>query len=150
MRKKLRLSFGVCMQAVGVLGRSIESGRVIVSTGDRKALEISLMGKRIDVNVENKVFLKKTIKLFRELSGKLPSLGGANVDGEEGKSKGPLGLLKEFADTLDQEGMTLTVSYKGNVVVTLGFEARSRILQIITKTRAVAINSMVDLIGMMV
>jgi len=59
-------------------------------------------------------------------------------------------MLRTVADALKVRGITLTVSYKGNTVITIGADAKPTILQTITKTRAVAINSFYKLLRMVI
>ncbi len=123
---------------------TFESGRVLLSTGDLEVLKINLIGKEINVNVEDKAFIKRILKLRGELTPKPPETD------EVQKSPSPLAMLRTVAETLSSRGLTLTVSYRGNRVVTLGANAKPTLLQLITKTRAVALNSLYNAIRMII
>lgn len=139
------------MQVVDKIGRMIESGKMVLFTGDIEALEINVANKKIDLNIEDKDFLKRVRKIMSEF-GRGPQ--GAKESEERGKGKkkssGALSAARTVAETLDRVGITLTLSYKGGVVVTLGSEANPTLLQLITKTRTIAINNLFKLIQMIV
>ena len=129
-----------------------ESGRVVLSTGDLEVLEVNLTNKRIDVNMEDKWFIKRVLTLRSEF-GTQVSVGTqeeiANAIKRK-KSSGIVKMLRTVAEALSDREITLTVSYKGGTVVTIGAEARSTILQLITKTRAVAVNNLYRLLRMII
>jgi hypothetical protein len=50
-------------------------------------------------------------------------------------------LLKVAAEELSAAGLTVTLSYKGSVVVTLGSEANPKLSSMATGTKAIEINS---------
>jgi hypothetical protein len=115
-----------------------------VSTGDVEVLEINLKGKEIGVNVEDKDFIKRAISLSGEISGESPK----PEKSEKGKSGSSLAMLKTVAETLRRRGITVTISYQSHTVVTLGTGAHPWLSQLITKTNAIAINSLLKLIMM--
>jgi hypothetical protein len=129
-----------------MIEQMFESGRIIVSTGDVKALEINLENKKIAVDVEDKNFIKRLIRMRGEIGEMFQGVGEGSGEGK--KSGGTFGALRNVAETLNDAGVTLTVSYKGDVVVTLGAEASPTLLQLMTGTRAVAINSLSKLLRM--
>jgi hypothetical protein len=129
-----------------------ESGRVVLSTGNLEVLEVKLASKRIDVNLKDKGFIKRLIKMRGEFGTQ------SSVDTQEEiakavkkkKSSSPVKMLKTVAEALSDREITLTVSYKGGAVIIIGADARSTVLQLITKTRAVAINSLYRLLRMII
>ena len=124
-------------------------GTVRVSTGDLEVLRIDVAGKRLDVDVEDKQFVKRMIKLRNEISPKKPSKE-LDESKETKKKSNPLGMARTVAETCKKLGITLTVSYKGRRIATIGADAHSTALQMITKTRAIAINSPLAAIEMMI
>jgi hypothetical protein len=129
---------------------TFESGKIVVSTGDIEVLEINLKGKEIGVNVENKDFIKRAISISGEIRGESPTTEKSENEktGNKKKSGSSLAMLKTVAETLSRRGITVTISYQSHTVVTLGSGAHPWLSQLITKTNAVAINSLLKLIEM--
>ena len=61
-----------------------------------------------------------------------------------------VGLLKNIAKELKDEGYTVTISYQGKTAVTLGSEATPSFSQLVTGTNAIEVNSLVKLLQMAV
>lgn len=133
---------------------TFESGKVILSTGDLNVLEVNLTSKRINVDLEDKNFIKRIIAMRGEISQQAQAqlMEGEEIEKEVKKKPGvsPLKTLRSVAEALRDRGITLTVSYKGGTIITIGAEARSTILQLITKTRAVAINSFINILRIII
>jgi tartrate dehydratase beta subunit/fumarate hydratase class I family protein len=125
---------------------TFESGTVLLSTGDIQVMRVNLTSKVINVDIEDKDFIKRIIGMRGELTPKLPSPGTA----EKPKPTSTLTMLKTVAETLKKSDITLTVSYRGHSIATIGANAKPKLLQLITKTRAVAINSLWTAIRMIV
>jgi hypothetical protein len=125
---------------------AFESGTVLLSTGDLKVLKVNLTSKKIEIDIEDKTFVKRIIAMRDQLTPKLPK----EPNTEQKKTSSPLGILKTVAETLKTRGITLTVSYRGHRIVTIGAEAKPTLLQAITKTRAVALNSLFAAIRMII
>ncbi|MFI5419351.1 MAG: hypothetical protein ACHQ1H_00140 [Nitrososphaerales archaeon] len=128
---------------------AFQSGKVHVYTGDLEVLRINVEGKRIDLDVEDKQFIKRAIKLRDEISPKNKNLDAQEKKAQK-KSSSPLATIRTIADTCKKLGITLTVSYRGHRIVTVGTEARPTLLQLVTKTRALALNSLYTAIELMV
>ena len=112
------------------LGYIIKSGAVTLSTGNKEALKMKAENNRIDINAIDKEFLKDAI---------------GNMG--DGKSIGNrINQLKGLAEDLQKEGLTITVSFKGDLVITVGSDAKPKISQIITRTNAVEINNLRKLV----
>jgi hypothetical protein len=124
-----------------------ESGAVLLSTGDVKVLEVNLTSKKITVDVEDKAFLKRAIALRGEI-GPPNDESEPEQNPQQKKSGGALSMLKTVAEALSKRGITLEVSYKGKKVATVGAEAKPTLLQLITKTRAVELNSLLGALRM--
>src|SRR5579862_7091895 len=85
-----------------------DQGIVHVSTGDVEVLRINARGKRLDVDVEDKQFLKRVIKLGNELAPKAQ-------ENKKKKSGNSLAMARKIADTCKKMGITVTVSYRGHL-----------------------------------
>jgi hypothetical protein len=108
----------------------LKSGEVNLSTGNEKFLQLIVNTQRINLNIVDNKFLKSVlkdnlkIKSFREL----------------------LGLLSNVAKELKSEGVTITISYKGVRVLTLGSNTKPNFSQLITGTTEIEINNLRKLI----
>ena len=118
------------MQLPTQLGHIIKSGAVTLSTGNKEALKMKAENNRIDINAIDKEFLKDVV---------------GNMG--DGKSIGnSINQLKGLAEELQKEGLTITVSYKGDLVITVGSGAKPKISRLITRTKAVEINNLRKLV----
>ena len=118
------------MQLPTQIGHIIKSGAVTLSTGNKEALKMRAENNRIDINAIDKEFLKDVV---------------GNMG--DGKSIGNrISQLKGLAEELQKEGLTITVSFKGDLVITVGLDAEPKISQIITRTNAVEINNLRKLV----
>jgi hypothetical protein len=85
---------------------------------------------RIDIDAIDKEFLKDVV---------------GNMG--DGKSIGNrINQLKDLAAELQNEGLTITISIKGDLVITIGSDAKPKISQIITRTNAIEINNLRKLV----
>jgi hypothetical protein len=112
------------------LGHIIKSGAVTLSTGNKEALKMKAENNRIDINAIDKEFLKDVVG----------NMGNGKSIGNR------LNQLKVLAEELQNEGLTITVSYKGDLVITVGSGAKPKISRIITRTNAVEINNLRKLV----
>jgi len=112
------------------LGHVITSGEVTLFTDDKEALHLKAGNKKIDLDVVDKKFVKDVVG----------SLGGRT------SIRGRLSQIKSIAEELRNEELTVTVSYKGNRVVTVGAKAKPKISRVLTGTNAIEINSLRKLI----
>jgi hypothetical protein len=108
------------------LGHVVKSGEVTLFTDDAKALQIKAEDNKIDLNAIDKEFLKDVV--------------GSAGSGALIRSK--LAQLKGIADELKDEGLTVTLSYKGDRLLTIGSEAKPKFSRIVTRTDAVEINNL--------
>jgi len=116
------------------LGHVVKSGEVTLITGDVEALQIKAEDNKIELSIANKEFLKDV----------LGSAGG----GTSIRSK--LAQLKSIAVELKDEGLTVTLSYKGDLLVTIGSETKPKFSRLVTRTDAVEINNLRKLIELSV
>jgi hypothetical protein len=112
------------------LGHVITSGEVSLFADNKEALHLKAGNKKIDLDVVDKKFVK----------GIVGSLGGST------SIRGRLSQIKSIAEELREEELTVTVSYKGNRVVTVGANAKPKISRVLTGTNAIEINSLRKLI----
>ena len=122
-----------------MLVETIKSGKITVSQNNVKSLEIKAEEKKIDVNAIDKKFVKEIISSVRDGSGKGSGRGITVV-----REIRP--LLKRIVDDFSEEGVTVTISYKGDRVATMGSEANAKLTRFITGTRHVEINSLSKLV----
>ncbi len=135
--------------SLATLAELLESGKVTVSTKGKEELAITTTNKRIDVNAEDKELIKEVISAIRETGGKrsiaetikeAPGTIETLADMRE--------LLADVAEELKEAGITVTLSYKGDLVATVGAQANAKISSVVTKTKAVEINNLPKLIEM--
>jgi DNA uptake protein ComE-like DNA-binding protein len=136
------------MPLATLIAEMLKSGKVTVSTNNVEALEITAANKKININAVNKEFLKETLAATREENS-----GGirGSIRGRVGQIKSArssLGMLKDVAEELSEAGITVTLSYKGDLVVTMGSQASPKLSSIATGTKAIEINSLRKLVEM--
>jgi hypothetical protein len=137
------------LQLTTWLVETIKSGKVTVSQNNVEALEIKAQDKRIDVNATDKQFVKEIISSARGASGKKGAVGSIKGSANQIRVvRNTLPMLKEIAEDLCREGVTVTVSFKGDKVVTIGSGADSKLTRLITGTKGIEIDSVTKLIRM--
>jgi len=112
------------------LGHVVKSGEATLLTDDVEALQIRAESNKIDLNAANKEFLKDVVG----------SVGGVK------SLRSKLAQLRSVAGELKSEGLTVTLSYKGDRLVTLGSEAKPKLSRMVTRTNAVEVNNLRKLI----
>jgi hypothetical protein len=130
------------MALVALLSEMLKSGKVTLSQGNVKAIEIKAADNRIDIAALDKGFVKDTLSAAR---GSHKGQGvRASITGTMGQIKNArsnLSMIKDVAEELSDAGITVTLSYKGNVVVTVGSAAHPKVSSVATGTKAIEINS---------
>lgn len=122
------------MQLPTWLSHVVKSGEVTLFTGDAEALQVKAEDNKIELSIANKEFLKDVV----DSAG-----GGASI-----RSK--LAQLKSIAGELKDKGLTVTLSYKGDRLVTIGSEAKPKFSRLVTRTDAVEINNLRKLLELSV
>jgi hypothetical protein len=112
------------------LGHVVKSGEVTLFTDNVEALQIKAEDNKIELSIADKKFLKDVV-------GSAGS--GASI-------RSMLAQLRSIAGELKDEGLTVTLSYKGDRLVTMGLEAKPKFSRLITGTNAVEINNLRKLI----
>jgi hypothetical protein len=120
------------LQLLTLLSHLLKSGKVNLSASNERLLQLTVKTHQIDLNIVDNRFLKDALKdsvgirSFREL----------------------LRQLRNAAEELKSEGVTVTVSYKGATVLTLGSDAKANFSRLITGTTEIEINNLRKLIQM--
>jgi hypothetical protein len=130
------------VQLTTLLVETLKSGKITVSQNDKEALQVNIQDKHIDVNAVDKQIIKDILSGAREGTNKKGVLEGIHrgVDTlREGRKMRP--LTKEMVEDFCREGVTITVSYKGDRVITVGSEANSKLTRLVTGTKGIEINS---------
>ena len=122
------------MQLPTWLGHVVKSGAVTLSTGDVEALQIKAEDNKIEVNIDNKEFLKDVLR----------------STGADGSIRSKLAQLKSISRELKDEGLTVTLSFGGDRLVTIGLEAKPTLSRLVTGTDAVEINNLLRLLELTV
>jgi hypothetical protein len=108
------------MSFATVIGEMLESGKVTVSANNVEAIEIKAANKKIDINALDKKFLKQALTATRDdkkSKGTLDHIKG--TVGQIKTARSLLAQLKEVAEELSKAGITVTLTYRGDVVVTM-------------------------------
>jgi len=126
------------MPLTAILADMLKSGKVTISANNTEALAIEARDKKIDIKALNKDILKSTIAVAQ---GTEKNKGLTKTFSQLGSARNSIGMLKEVAEDLSQSGITVTLTYKDSVVVTLGSEANPKLSSIATGTKAIEINS---------
>ena len=114
------------MQLPTWLSHVVKSGEVTLFTGDEEALQVKAEDNKIELIITNKEFLKDVVD----------SAGGG------GSFRGKLAQLRDIAEELKDEGITITLSYRGDILVTIGSEAKPKFSRLLTRTDAVEIKNL--------
>ncbi len=130
------------MQLTTMLVETLKSGKITISQNDKEAIEVNVHEKRIDADVKDKEFVKELLSASREGTNKEGRLEGLHrsIDSlREARKQRP--MVKEMVEDLCREGVTITVSYKGDRVVTVGSGANSKLTRLVTGTKGIEVNS---------
>ena len=122
------------MQLPTWLGHVVKSGAVTLSTGDVEALQIKAEDNKIEVKIHNKEFLKDVLR----------------STGADGSIRSKLAQLKSISRELKDAGLTVTLSFGGDRLVTIGLEAKPTLSRLVTGTDAVEINNLLRLLELTV
>jgi hypothetical protein len=135
------------MQIVTWMGQMLESGKVTLSTKNKEDLEVIAVNKKIDVNLKDKEFIKDLIASVRKGSKNISTTETVKESPKMVKAaKSMRETLIDTANELKQAGITITLSYKADVVATVGAHASAGISRLVTGTKAIEINSLPKLV----
>jgi hypothetical protein len=137
------------LQLTTFLAESLKSGKIKVSQNNVETVEITAQNKKIDINAKDKQFIKEIISATSK-SDKKKGILNSIERGVEGikTARNMQPIVKEIAEDLSREGVTVTISYKGDKVVTIGSEADSKFTRFLTGTKGVEVNSPRKLVEM--
>jgi hypothetical protein len=130
------------MSFATVIGEMLESGKVTLSANNVKAIEVKVANKKIEINALEKKIIKQVLAAVRgakKSKGTLDHIKG--TVGQIKTARIKLYQLKEVAEELSEAGIKVTLSYRGDVVVTMGSQAKPKISSAVTGTKAIEINS---------
>ena len=120
------------MSTFTLLSHVLKSGELQLFTNDVKVLELEAKNQRINLNIIDKKFLKDVLR--------------DNVNAKSFLKK--FAYLKNIAEELENENVTITVSYKGVIVLTLGSDAKTNLSRLITGKKEIEITNLRKLIQM--
>jgi hypothetical protein len=133
------------VQMVTMMGQMFESGKVTLSTNNEEKIEVRAVNKRIEVNADGKEMLKKIISNVRD--GRISRTKSVKESSKLLKTDmNTRKVIFELAEELMTVGITVTFSYKGNIVAKMGADASGEISRLVTGTKAIEINSLTKLI----
>ena len=131
------------MQLTTLLVETLKSGKITISQNNKSSVELSISNKKIDANLQDKEFLKEIISGSLQTTTTNKGISESIHRGidtlREARQIQP--LIKDLVEDLCREGVTLTVSYKGDRVITIGSEADSMLTRFVTGTKGIEINS---------
>ena len=113
-----------------LLTQILTSGEINVSSNRQQLIELTIKNKQIDLNIIDNKFLKELLKDNTKATSFLEQLK----------------QVKTLAEELKDEGVTMTLSYKGVTMLTLGSEAKANFAHVITGTKQIEINNLQKLI----
>lgn len=129
-KKSDLLTNGANLQTVTLLTQILKSGEIGLSANDQKLIQITIKDNNIDLNIIDNTFLKELLK-------------------NGNKTKPFLELLKQLkilATELKNNGITITLSYQGVTMLTIGSDAKAKFSSLITGTKKIEINNLQKLI----
>jgi hypothetical protein len=129
------------VQPTTLLLEVLKSGRVTISQNNTPAIVVNVSNKKIDIDAKDKTFIKELISSVRDSTankGITKTLKRSIDTAKEVRKMRP--LVKEIAEDLCREGITITISYKGDRVITVGSEADSKLTRVVTGTKGIEIN----------
>lgn len=113
------------MQLPTVLLKAIKSGKVTLSQNDVLKIEVRAQDKRIEINALDDQIIDELISIALESSTKGSAI---SIDG----ALETLPIIKEISEDLCKQGLTLTISFKGDKMATIGYDANSKDSNIFT------------------
>ena len=129
-KKSDPVTIGANLQTVTLLTQILTSGEINLSANNQKLIQLTIKSKQIDLNIIDNKFLKELLKDNTKTISFLEQLK----------------QLKILAEELKTQGVTITLSYKGVTMLTLGSDAKANFSQLITRTKKIEINNLQKLI----
>ena len=107
------------MQTLTFLTQILKSGEINLSANNQKLIQLTIKSNKIDLNIRDNKLLKELLT-------------------DNTKTASFLELLKQFktlAEELKNQGVTITLSYKGEIMLTIGSDAKANFSQLVTRTK---------------
>jgi len=120
------------LQTLTAITNMLKSGTINISANKEKLLQVTANDKIIDVNILEKTFIHEIAKDGQKLSS----------------FRQYLNSIKNFTTELRNQKTTVTLSFKGQKVITIGSDAKPKLSKLITRTDDIEINSLKTLIQM--
>ena len=114
------------------LFQTFKSGEIDLLTSGKENLQLRIENRRISLNLIRKELLKYMLSL--------------EANPEETSILSLLTQLKNTAEKLKQNGLTITISHKDQIILTLGAEANPTLSKLITRTDAIQVNDIAGLL----
>jgi len=118
------------LQILALITNMLKSGTIYISANEENLFHLTIKNNIIDVNLLDKKFVNNLVKdpeIFSSFRNLLAS-------------------LKNLAGELRNQETTVTLSFKGEKVITLGSDAKPRFSNFLTRTTDIEINSLKRLI----
>ena len=118
------------MQTLTLLTQILKSGEINLSANNQKLIQLTIKSNKIDLNIRDNKLLKELLT-------------------DNTKTASFLELLKQFktlAEELKNQGVTITLSYKGIIMLTIGSDAKANFSQLVTGTKKIEINNLKKII----
>ncbi len=109
----------------------LKQGKLSLQTNGLEGIELQIEDNKMDLNFQRKELIKYVLELETEM--------------KEKSVLEKLKILKSLAEKLKKKGSTISISLKGQKIITLGLEAQPRISKIMTGTNAIEIDNLVEL-----
>src|SRR3989337_304328 len=98
------------LQILATLSQRLEKGQVSLRINDVESLQLTIENDKMDLNFLQKEQLRTLLKLESKM--------------EKESILKKLVTLKNLAEKLRQKRFTIKISYKGQEILTLGYEAK--------------------------
>ena len=121
---------GSDMKLPNLLGQVFKKGEIAVSINERETLQLQAENKEFSLDLIDKQFVKEVLSGLGNGRGSLWS---------------SLSQARKVAEELRDEGLTVTISYRGSKVVTIGSNAKPTFSQLVTRSDAIQIDSLLKL-----
>jgi hypothetical protein len=108
----------------------LQSGVADIFANGIEVLHLKVEQDRIDLDLMNKELLTDFLK---------------NADARDHSLSRKLAMLRSVAQRLKSKGLTLTISVRGSLLLTLGLEAKPGFSRVFTGTDAIEVNNMSQL-----
>lgn len=112
------------------LFQTFKSGEINLSTSGKENLQLKIENRRFGINLLRKELLKYIL---------------SEVKPEKTSVLRMLAQLKNTAERLKQNGLTITISHKDQIILTLGAEAKPTLSKLVTRTNAIQVNDLTKL-----